>query len=206
MWVSFLHMFNSLGAHPGAGEYVGEGSGMLRCLWAHWGIHGQGVLRLARGLLDGVWDLVSRTCVSARVPSATFPASSHTSVMQPATQYSGRDEREMRLFGRIPHSWGSCGLTHMLSLTLCGRNRQPRWSLLALSSATLREGWYRLSQTVPPALRYITFFFHSSGTLELLPWKPGISTKALTHWGWSETVVPQGLRAWSWFTGLNWVL
>lgn len=215
MWVSFLHMFNSLlpklGAHTGAGEDVGEGNGVLRCLWAHWVIHGQSVLGLARGLLDGVRDLVSRICVPARVSSATFPASSHTSVMQLATQYSGRDEREMSLFGRIPHSWGSCGLTHMLSLTPCGGNRQPRWSLLALSSATLGEGWYRLSQTVPPALSkiYNSYIFFSFIPVVYWNFSPGnleFHKSSLIHWRWSETVVPQGLRAWSWFTGLDWVL
>lgn len=216
MWVSFLHMFNSLlprlGAHTGAGEYVGEGSGVFRCLWAHWGIHGQGVLGLARGLLDGVWDLVSRICVPARVPSATFPASSHTSVMQLATQYSGRDEREMSLLGRIPHSWGSCGLAHMLSLTPCGGNRQPRWSLLALSSATLGEGWYRWSQTVPPALSKIynsyiyIFFFHSSSILELLPWKSGIPQR-LSHplkMVWDSC--PPGAEGLELVHSLDWVL
>lgn len=49
----------------------------------------------------------------------------HPLVVQLLSHYSKWGEREMGLFGRVSHSWGSWALTHMHSLSPTGKITGP---------------------------------------------------------------------------------
>lgn len=91
----------------------------------------------------------------------------------------GWGKRAMDLFGSILYSWGSKLPAHMLSLFPMEKITGKR-SFLALSYATLENGWHKQSQTIPLTLSnasqlvYIHIF--STGTL-VLHYTPGLLSR-----------------------------
>ena len=139
-------MFNShlpklgacmVGGQSVCGEYVSETRRMLRVPWKNCSIHGQGVLS---GLLENfLMEFV--TCVVNPCPCKSpmchfpslFPHPSHAACYSVLGMGPGRNEP----LWQHPTQLGKpCAHSHALTYH-CGRNQRPRWSLLALSSATL---------------------------------------------------------------------
>lgn len=142
--------------------------------WASWGIHRQGMPTgtWASFLVESViqlvgsaslWCPLSGGCYSLRLTSC-LRVVQHTSVFC-------MWKKEVGVFGRVLCSWGSQLPIHIVSF-LQRRNHGLRKFFLALSCATLGEGWQRSSEIVLFSLfnmPNIGFFF-PSGVLEFLCW------------------------------------
>lgn len=113
-----------------AGHKVECEGGCVRVRYAElWGIHRcctprgswVGFLIWSTKLLVGI---VSLWYILFWALAAVFPTSHCPSVMQFSTQYSGWGEKEVGLFGSIPHP-GEARYSHTLTI-LHGRNHGPR--------------------------------------------------------------------------------
>lgn len=100
------------------------------------------------------------------------------------SQYTGLGKKGVYVFGSILHSLGSQMLIHILTC-LCGRSHGPRRSLLALSCATLREGWHRQKETTPLTL----FIMSNNGFFPPMAWN---AISLLDYWTSTKALLPLG--------------
>lgn len=89
--------------------------------------------------LDGVQNTIRRICSE---PWLLFSQllNTPTPVKQLTTHYSGWGERDMGIFGSLPHSWGSWMLTHTSDFLWWEKSWAEKGSLV-LGCAALGEGW-----------------------------------------------------------------
>lgn len=126
--------------------------------------------------------------------------------MKLMTQYSGCGEKN-ELLWQCPTQLGKLGVHSHNLLFPHRRNHRQRWSLLALSYATLGEEWYRGSKCSSYPLQWVqTHIFLFQWCADISQMETWTSTKVLLFVHDSRAVFSRGSwtatkRGWSQFTG-----